>query len=158
MGWVYRDLCNSPSVLGSFWAVSPGRRKSARVVPRPAPCELASRHKPGGFGANFGAVFGAVLGSARLAGSNSRGPKPDIDCYQGPDRAKASSTTPYAPMGFGEGRPSIGSLVEKVRSYTRFRLGAEHTGPTAVQSCSGKSYFRLEYIIIIIVFIIPMRP
>ncbi len=82
MAWVYQDCGNSPPILGTFGAVFPGHRQGARVVPHPALCELSSRRKPGSFGANLV----AVLGPARPAGSSSRSPKPDIDCYCNPDR------------------------------------------------------------------------
>ncbi len=113
--WVYQDCNKSPSVLGSFGAVFPGHRESARVVPHPAPCELSSRHKTGNFGANFGAVLGADLGPARPAGSSSRGPKPDIDCYYNHDMT-VRNTEPFEPASTTFARssayvPTEGSIL-----------------------------------------------
>ncbi len=70
-------------LLGSFsWAPEgcPGG-----PPPRLVRAVLATQ--TGQFRVSFwGAVWGAVWGPARPAGSSSRGPKPDIDCYYNPDR------------------------------------------------------------------------
>ncbi len=119
--WVYQDCTNSPPVLGNFWAVFPGHREGARVVPHPAPCELSSRHKPGSFGAKFGAVLEAALGPARQAGSSSRGPKPDIDCYYNPEIRPNSMGSYFADTGNDD-------TGGKVRLLPRALGTAQHLG------------------------------
>ncbi len=55
--------------------------------PPPRPLRAGIATQTGQFRGQL-AVLGAVLGPARPAWSNSRSPKPDIDCYKGPDRAE----------------------------------------------------------------------
>ncbi len=73
------------AVFGQFF-LGTGRLPGWSPSPPLASCHRdTNRARSGPISGQF---WGPVLGPARPVGGSSRGPKPDIDCYYNPDRAK----------------------------------------------------------------------